>query len=68
VTGLLWTALGVLGTLTMMAMGDMVSEEVRDRLDQLPNAVLRLAARQLTRNSAPRTRTLRACATLQSCD
>jgi hypothetical protein len=31
----------------MTAFGDMVSEEVRDRLDHLPHAILRLAARQL---------------------
>jgi hypothetical protein len=47
VTGILWAALGVLGTLGMTAAGDMVSEEVRDRLDHLPHAVLRLAARRL---------------------
>jgi hypothetical protein len=47
VSGLLWTALGVLGGLGMTAIGDMVSEEVRDRLDHLPYAILRLAARQL---------------------
>jgi hypothetical protein len=40
-------ALGVLGGLGMTAIGDMVSEEVRDRLDHLPHAVLRLAARRL---------------------
>jgi hypothetical protein len=47
VTGLLWAALGVLGTLGMTAVGDMVSEEIRDRLDHLPHAVLHLAARRL---------------------
>src|SRR5689334_5580854 len=31
----------------MTAIGDMVSEEVRDRLDHLPHAILRLAARWL---------------------
>jgi hypothetical protein len=43
-TGLLLAVLGVLG---MTALGDMVSEEVRDRLDHLPHAILRLAARML---------------------
>jgi hypothetical protein len=47
VTGLLWAAVGVLGGLGMTALGDMVSEEVRDRLDHLPHAILRLAARRL---------------------
>jgi len=43
--------LGVLGGVAsfaaMAAIGDMVSEEVRDRLDHLPHAILRLAARRL---------------------
>jgi hypothetical protein len=47
VTGFLWAALGVLGGLGMTAIGDMVSEEVRDRLDHLPHAILRLGARLL---------------------
>lgn len=49
-TGLRWVVLGVLGvlgTLGMTVISDMVSEEVRDRLDQLPHAILRLAARRL---------------------
>ena len=46
-TGILWAALGVLGGLGMTAIGDMVSEEVRDRLDHLPHAILRLAGRRL---------------------
>jgi hypothetical protein len=47
VSGLLWGALGVLGGLGMTAVGDMVSEEVRDRLDHLPHGILRLAALRL---------------------
>jgi hypothetical protein len=47
VSGFLWTALGVVGGLGMTAFGDMVSEEVRDRLDHLPHAILRLAAKRL---------------------
>jgi hypothetical protein len=47
VTGYLWAALGMLAGLSMTALGDMVSEEVRDRLDHLPHAILRLAARRL---------------------
>jgi hypothetical protein len=47
VTGFVWAALGVLGTLATTALGDMVSEEVRDRLDHLPHAILRLAALRL---------------------
>jgi anti-anti-sigma regulatory factor len=46
-TGLLWAALGILGGFGMAAIGDMVSEEVRDRLDHLPHAILRLAAWRL---------------------
>jgi hypothetical protein len=47
VTGILWTALGILGGFGLAALGDMVSEEVRDRLDHVPHAILRLAARRL---------------------
>jgi hypothetical protein len=43
----MWAALGVLGGFGLAAIGDMVSEEVRDRLDHLPHAILRLAARRL---------------------
>jgi hypothetical protein len=43
----LLTVLGVLGTFGMTAIGDMVSEEVRERLDHLPHAILRLAERRL---------------------
>lgn len=46
-SGLLWGALGVLRGFGLTAIGDMVSEEVRDRLDHLPYAILRLAARRL---------------------
>jgi hypothetical protein len=47
VTGFLWAALTLIGGLGMAALGDMVNEEVRDRLDHLPHAILRLAARRL---------------------
>jgi hypothetical protein len=47
VTGFLWTALGLLCGFGMTAIGDMVSQEVRDRLDHLPQAILRLAALRL---------------------
>ena len=39
--------LGVVGGLLAAAVGDMVSEEIRDRLDHLPHAILRLAACRL---------------------
>lgn len=39
--------LGFLGSLVVVAIGDMVSEEVRARLDRLPHAVLCLAIRRL---------------------
>jgi hypothetical protein len=41
------TVLGIVGGLVMTVLGDMVSEEVRDRLDHLPQAILRLAARRV---------------------
>lgn len=44
---LLAAVVTVLATFGMTAIGDMVSEEVRDRLDHVPQAILRLAARQL---------------------
>jgi hypothetical protein len=48
VTGLLWAGVGGIGTFVLMAaVGDMVSEEIRDRLDHLPHAILRLAALRL---------------------
>jgi hypothetical protein len=47
VTGFLWAVLGFVVFLGMAAIGDMVSEEIRDRLDHLPQAILRLAARRL---------------------
>lgn len=47
-TGILWGALGGSTTFAVLAaLGDMVSAEVRDRLDHLPHAILRLAARWL---------------------
>lgn len=46
-TGFLWAVLALVSSLGMTALGDMVSEEVRDRLDHLPHAILRLAARRL---------------------
>jgi hypothetical protein len=47
VTGFWWGVLGFFGGLGVTAFGDLVSEEVRDRLDHLPHAILRLAARRL---------------------
>ena len=46
-TSFLWAVLVILGGFGMTAAGDMVSEEVRDRLDRLPRAILRLAALRL---------------------
>ena len=48
----LWATLGILGGFGLTAVGDMVSEEVRDRLDHLPQAILQLAARRLSRAPA----------------
>lgn len=39
--------LGFLGGLAVAAIGDMVSEEIRARLDRLPHVILRLATRRL---------------------
>jgi|HubBroStandDraft_4_1064222.scaffolds.fasta_scaffold111248_2 hypothetical protein len=47
-TAYLWAAIGILAGFGMTALGDMASEEIRDRLDHLPHAILRLAARRLT--------------------
>ena len=46
-TGYLLPAVTVLTAFGLTAIGDMVSEEVRDRLDHVPQAILRLAARRL---------------------
>ena len=47
-TGVLWVTLAFLAGLGVTALGDMFSEEIRDRLDHLPPAILRLAARRVT--------------------
>jgi hypothetical protein len=47
VTGYLWAFVGFLGGLALTAFADMVSEEVRDRLNHLPDAILWLAALRL---------------------
>ena len=46
-TVILAAVLGIVGGLAMTVLGDMVSEEARDRLDHLPQAILRLAARRV---------------------
>jgi hypothetical protein len=46
-TGVLWAVLAIIGGFGITAFGDMVSEEVRDRLDGLPRAILRLASLRL---------------------
>ena len=46
-SGFLWAVIGVVGTLVTTVTGDMVSEEIRDRLDHAPQAILHLAARRL---------------------
>jgi hypothetical protein len=47
VTGYLWAFVCFLGVLALTALAEMVSEEVRDRLNHLPHSILRLAARRL---------------------
>jgi hypothetical protein len=44
----LWGVLGFLAALGTTVLGGMISQEVRDRLDHLPHAILRLAACRLT--------------------
>jgi hypothetical protein len=48
VSGYLVAVLSILGSLLAAAIGDAVSEEIRDRLDHLPHAILRLAAARLS--------------------
>ncbi len=43
----LWAVPGIIVGFGLAAAGDMMSEEVRDRLDHLPHAILRLAAYRL---------------------
>ena len=47
-TGYLWAVLGIVAVVVMTAFRGMASDELRDRLDHLPHALLRLAARRLT--------------------
>jgi hypothetical protein len=47
VSSFAWGVIGILGGLLVMALGDLVSEEVRGWLDLLPCGILRLAARRL---------------------
>jgi hypothetical protein len=46
-TGLVWGVLCFLGTFLFVALGDLVSEEIRGWLDLAPRAILRLAAARL---------------------
>jgi hypothetical protein len=47
-TSYLWAGLYILGGLALMALGDLVSEEIRGWLDLVPQGILRLAAGRLT--------------------
>ena len=50
-TGYLWAGLGALiGGPFLAVLGDMASQEIRDRLDRVPHAILHLAALPLTPN------------------
>jgi len=42
-----WTVLGFLGAFLVVALGDLVSEEIRGWLDLVPRGILRLAAARL---------------------
>lgn len=46
-SGWAWAVLAFIGGLGITVTGDMVSEEVRDRLDHIPRAILKLAAGRL---------------------
>ncbi len=46
-TGYLWAALGTFGGVILTVLSDMASAEVRDRLDHLPHAILRLASHRI---------------------
>jgi len=46
-TAILWAALGIVTGSIATVLGDMASQEIRDRLDHLPHAILRLAAGRL---------------------
>jgi hypothetical protein len=46
-TSYLYAGLGILSALATLAVGDLVSEEIRGWLDVLPHAILRLAALRL---------------------
>jgi hypothetical protein len=45
--GVIWWLAGTAGALLVLAAGDLVSEEIRARLDRLPYGLLRLARRRL---------------------
>jgi hypothetical protein len=47
-TRYLWTALGRIAGIALAALVGMASQEIRDRLEHLPHAILRLAAHRLT--------------------
>lgn len=46
-SGFLWWVVGLAVAFVTVAIGDMVSDEIRGRLDRLPHAVLRLATLRL---------------------
>lgn len=47
-TAIMWAVLAFAAGITTTVIGDMASQEARDRLDHLPHAILRLAARRLS--------------------
>jgi hypothetical protein len=47
VNGYLAALLAIVSGIAIAAVGELISEEVRDRLDQVPRGILRLAARRL---------------------
>jgi len=46
-SGCVWAVLAFISGLGITVSGNMMSEEVRDRLDHIPHAILKLAARRL---------------------
>jgi hypothetical protein len=45
--GAVWTVIAVVAALAMACIGDLISEEIRYRLDRLPHGLIRLAVRRV---------------------
>ena len=56
-----WAVLAFFSGLGITVISDMVSEEVRDRLDHIPHAILKVAARRLDPADVPPSTTMNGC-------